>query len=57
MTRIRTAVTSALAVAALCTLGAYASHETATQAAVTHTMAGPIPCCWAMTGQAAATTK
>jgi hypothetical protein len=57
MTSIRTALASALTIAALCTFGAYASHEAATQAAVSRPTAGPVPCCFAMTSQARTTTR
>jgi hypothetical protein len=56
MTSIRTALASALALATLCTLGAYASHEV-TQAAVSHSMAGPITCCYAKTSHPAPRAK
>jgi hypothetical protein len=52
MTRIRTALASALTVAALCTLGAYASHEATTTlngSAVNRTLANPVLCCDAIT--------
>jgi hypothetical protein len=57
MTSIRTALASALAVATLCTLGAYASHEAASQAGVSHPTAGPVLCCYARTSQAGTATK
>ncbi len=48
MISIRTAIASVLTAAALSTLGVYVSHEATAQPsrpAVTHTVAGPIPCC------------
>jgi hypothetical protein len=52
MTSIRTALASALTVAALCTLGVYASHEatsTVSRSAVNGQLANPITCCAATT--------
>jgi hypothetical protein len=54
MTSIRTALASALTVAALCTLGAYASHEatsTVSRSAVNGQLANPILCCTAKTNK------
>jgi hypothetical protein len=48
MISIRTALASALTVAALSTVGVYVSHEASTQTsrpAVSHVQAGPLPCC------------